>query len=244
MSLAADYFKERLGDSTIECDEGYITYKYMTYHKLKAVYIRDIYVIPSQRHNRIGTLLGDKVVEIAKKEGAIVALGTVDMSTRTAKESMECLLYWGMKPVAFAEGLIWFMKPIIDNVHDIENHMYDNILYDENRSHYGNYIGERIGDHIIECDEGFVTYKMMPYKESPACYIKEIFTTKEARGKGVADMLGKQVTDIAKEKGCKLLVGTVDTKSKGCDYALKGFLWWGFELDDMHSGVIWITKKI
>jgi len=244
MSLASNYFKERLGYKCFECDEGYISYKYMTYEGIKGIYYRDAYVVPEGRRNHILYSMAEELKDIALSDECKVALSTINLNIMDPENSMRALLWWGMKPVAYMSNLLWFMKKIDK---DFESPLLSpriGIPFAKDRSLYGNYIGEIFGDRIIELDEGFITYNMLPYNKEKSCYIKEIYVDPKCRSKGIAHTLGDRVTDIAKSDGCVRLVGSIDNGSNGKDYALKAFMYWGFRLDKIEGNILWIIKDL
>ena len=53
---------------------------------------------------------------------------------------------------------------------------------------------------------GFVTYLFHPFtwSLSPRCYLGDLFTTKQARGKGVGRTLIEAVNKAAKKEGCPI----------------------------------------
>lgn len=110
MSLYKHYVWERLGDYTIETEQGFATYRFL--NEKKTVYIVDIYVLPEFRKSGLAADMANEIAEIAKKEGATEMLGTVSPSANTATDSMKVLLAYGMKLLNASEQLIVFRKDI------------------------------------------------------------------------------------------------------------------------------------
>ena len=109
-NLYARYIKERLGDEYIETDHGFATYRFLD--DGKTVYIVDIYVIPEFRNQRIASGIADRVVEIAKRRGAIELIGTVSPRANGATESMKALLGYGMALKSASSEVIVFGRAI------------------------------------------------------------------------------------------------------------------------------------
>jgi len=108
------------------------------------------------------------------------------------------------------------------------------------KSLYAQYIEEREGKFIIEHAEGFATYLFL----SEHVYIEDIFVTKEARKSGVAAQLADQIAEIAREKGFKKLLGSVDIRANGADTSLKVLQAYGFKLYKSEQNMIYLEKSL
>lgn len=91
---------------------------------------------------------------------------------------------------------------------------------------WADYIGERLGEHLIEDDCGFIQY----YIEGEMCQISEIYVRPELRQKGLASRYADQVREVATAAGCKLLVCYVYPSAVGATEALRAILAYGFKL--------------
>jgi ribosomal protein S18 acetylase RimI-like enzyme len=106
---------------------------------------------------------------------------------------------------------------------------------------YASYLKERIPEvEIIEEDFGFITYQL----DSHECYIKDIYVVPEQRKNHKASSLADRVTAIAKEKGCKILTGTVCPSAKGADASLKILIAYGMSLHSSVNNLIIFKKEI
>lgn len=105
---------------------------------------------------------------------------------------------------------------------------------------YGDYIKEREDFDIVENKFGFATFKIT----GEECYIRDIYVMPEFRQLDIASGLANQVTDIAKENGCKWLLGSVAVNSKGSTPSLKVLLGYGFDLFSYQNGLILFKKEI
>lgn len=112
MSLYANYIKERLNDDIIETNDGFLTYRYIDWEGQKAVYIIDLYVIPSKRQSGLATQLANTVIDEAKTKGCTIAIGSVSTVTKTKDQSVKVLIAYGMKEVVQGPDYIYFSKPI------------------------------------------------------------------------------------------------------------------------------------
>lgn len=107
-SLYGFYIKEREDFSILEVDGGFITYKITG----EDVYIRDLYIVPSERRTRLATTLADEVAEIAKSEGCTKMFGSICPTTKGANESLQVLLAYGFRLANAQSNLILFVKEL------------------------------------------------------------------------------------------------------------------------------------
>lgn len=105
---------------------------------------------------------------------------------------------------------------------------------------YGLYIKERQGKEILQSEIGFATFFYLDEK----CYIEDIFVKEEYRKGGEASRLADEIGKIAKEKGCKQLVGSVVPSAKGSTDSLRILLAYGFKLDSSSINFIAMTKEL
>jgi predicted GNAT family acetyltransferase len=109
MSLHAQYLTERTDDLIIECEHGFVTYRYLNEAQ---VYIIDIYVTPEKRKSGLASELADQVAAEAKGKGRKELLGTVVPSTKNSTISLKVLLGYGMTLQSASNDLIVFKKEI------------------------------------------------------------------------------------------------------------------------------------
>lgn len=105
---------------------------------------------------------------------------------------------------------------------------------------YGDYIKEREGKEIIESDDGFATYTFM----GEFCYIVDIYVVPGKRKTKVASTMADQIAKLAKEKGFKFLLGSVDPSTNGATESMKALLSYGFRVHSMDQRLIYLTKEI
>lgn len=105
---------------------------------------------------------------------------------------------------------------------------------------YSDYIKARGISEIIETDKGFATYRF----EGNACYIVDIYTIPEARKTGEASRLADSITEAAKAKGCRLLLGSVAPEARGAADSCKVLTAYGFKELKREPRAIWFIKEI
>lgn len=98
-----------------------------------------------------------------------------------------------------------------------------------------NYIKEREGYDSLITDEGFASYKLM----GSECYIKDIYVHPDYRKKHVASQLADEIARIAKNAGCRTLVGSVSTDMGDPTASTKILLAYGFTITcAVHGGIL------
>jgi GNAT superfamily N-acetyltransferase len=110
-----------------------------------------------------------------------------------------------------------------------------------NMSLYSEYLLERTNDHIIEADQGFVTYRYLNEKQ---VYIIDIYVKPEFRRKRCGSALADKVVEEAKTKSCTELIGTIIPGLKGSDASLKALQAYGMALHSANNNIIILKKDI
>lgn len=108
---------------------------------------------------------------------------------------------------------------------------------------YSKCIMEKEGKEIIEEEHGYATYEFL---EDNTCYIVDIFVEKEYRNDLYASKLADKITDIAKERGCTMLVGSVCLDMGGVDSSVKVLHKYGMRIShiDDNDNMIYFKKEI
>lgn len=97
------------------------------------------------------------------------------------------------------------------------------------------------GLETVEIPEvGFANYKIV----SPECYIQDIYVRPGFRNKHVASQLANKITQIAKSKGCKILIGSVVPTYKFADRSRKVLLGYGFKFGKILNGTELYRKDV
>lgn len=110
MSFYSQYIAEREGYRMVEDDYGFATY-YLNLEE-GLVYIRDIFVVPSYRRKKNCFGYADRIVEIAKESGIKKLVGSIDIGTRGATESMKMMLAYDFKLKSLHGNMILLEKEI------------------------------------------------------------------------------------------------------------------------------------
>lgn len=108
------------------------------------------------------------------------------------------------------------------------------------KSLYAQYIQEREGFEIIEDELGFATYII----SGDECYIRDIYVLPEYRKINIASSYSDQIAKIAKEKGCKVLTGTVFPSAKGSTESLMAVIKSGFKIANSTNEKIILIKEL
>lgn len=107
-------------------------------------------------------------------------------------------------------------------------------------SHYADYKKEFENYETIEDDNGFMNYTF----HGECCYIHEVYVVPDKRKEKIASGYADQVAKIAKEKGCKKLLGSVVPGLKDATYRIKVCLSYGFSLQSSEANFIWLEKSL
>lgn len=108
---------------------------------------------------------------------------------------------------------------------------------------YGQYINERCGHGILECEHGFATFE---YSTTDIVYIVDVFVVPEKRRTGLASSLVDKICEQAVKDGKRMAITTVDTRGKGHETSRKAIEKYGFRLyseNDVQNGSFLIFNK-
>lgn len=105
---------------------------------------------------------------------------------------------------------------------------------------YAEYLKEREGKEVVENDNGFLSYRIF----NDYVYIVDIYVVPEKRKTGLAKFWADQVCEIAKAKGAKTLVGSVDVRANGATESLKVLLAYGMRVDSIDGQMIYFKKDL
>lgn len=107
---------------------------------------------------------------------------------------------------------------------------------------YAEYLKERSKDEIIESDFGFATYRDLP--DQDAVYIVDIYVSPKLRKDGLASKLADEISEFAKLKGRKKLLGSVVPSTNGSTISLKALLGYGMRLQSSTNDFILFEKDV
>lgn len=109
-------------------------------------------------------------------------------------------------------------------------------------SHYAQYLQERTEDKILETDYGFATYRYI--NNGRSVYIVDIFVSPDYRRKNGASAMADKVVEIAVQKGCTEMLGSVVPSAKGSTESLQVLIGYGMKLKSASENFIVFSKEL
>ncbi len=109
-------------------------------------------------------------------------------------------------------------------------------------SMYLEYLRERTDDELVESEYGFATYRFV--EDGAAVYIVDIFVRPEYREKGIAGQMADEIAKIAKDKGCRAMIGTTQPSAKGSTVSLQALIGYGMRLQSCGVDCIIMRKDL
>lgn len=110
-----------------------------------------------------------------------------------------------------------------------------------NLSLYAQYVKERTGRGILECEHGFATFE---YVGKDTVYIVDIYIVPEKRKSHLAKELADTICQEAVKQGKKYLLGSVDTTAKGAETSIKVLLAYGMRLHSQKEPMLYFIKTL
>lgn len=108
-------------------------------------------------------------------------------------------------------------------------------------SMYADYIKERMGDEIIEREEGFATYR---YVNSYEVYIIDIYVKPDFRKTNIASQMADEIAEIARKEGKVMMIGTVSSTAKNPTESIKVLLGYGMKFRSSNQDGIIFEKEM
>lgn len=99
---------------------------------------------------------------------------------------------------------------------------------------------EEMGSEVIETPYGWANYIVTGQE----CYIENIYVLPEYRKKKEASLIADKITEIAKERGCKYLLGSTNTKKPSVERSIQAIIGYGFKYLRSDENSIWYFKEI
>jgi ribosomal protein S18 acetylase RimI-like enzyme len=111
---------------------------------------------------------------------------------------------------------------------------------------FDQYLREREGKQVLKSEQGFATYgfNCVPGVDFPHVYICDIYTRPEYRKTSVARDMADTISEQAKAKGVKIMLGSVDTNAKGAHESLLVLIAYGMKLFTTSDSTIFFSKEI
>jgi GNAT superfamily N-acetyltransferase len=107
---------------------------------------------------------------------------------------------------------------------------------------FGDYIKEREGKEIIECQHGFMTYIFN--LDRGDCYIEDCYVAPGHRLRGIGSTLLNSLIAHASAKGCKTLTTSIRPSTKGATDSMKAILAAGFKLMAAFQDAIFFKMEL
>lgn len=106
---------------------------------------------------------------------------------------------------------------------------------------YKAYLEERTpGTSAVYSDKGFCTYSITEEE----CYIIDLYVKPEYRFENVASEFGDQISEIARNAGCKYLSGTVATNTANPTASTLVLIAYGFSIHVAKDELIIFKKDL
>lgn len=111
---------------------------------------------------------------------------------------------------------------------------------------YSKYLKESQNKEMLETPYGFLTYgfNCVPGVSFPHCYIEDLYVVPSVRKTHVATEMADKVADIARERGCKLLFGSVNAKSSDPNRSLLVLQAYGMRLCSIATDTLYMIKDL
>lgn len=111
-------------------------------------------------------------------------------------------------------------------------------------SMWSDYVRERLGDEVLECMDGFATYRYTDDVGVPTLYIVDIYVAPHARKSGAARVMADKIVERAKAKECRRLIGTVSASAKNATDSIKVLIAYGMEFYKSNEHGLIFKKEI
>ena len=108
---------------------------------------------------------------------------------------------------------------------------------------YAKYIKEREGKDIVEDENGFATYILLPN----CLYVVDVFVVKEKRQEGLAKCYFYRLEDLAKEKKLEYIMTSLDNSDENHKIKLEALYRDGYNicyLSEENEGFFYLKKRI
>ena len=108
-------------------------------------------------------------------------------------------------------------------------------------SNYRKYVEEQLPNRFVyENEYGFLTYNI----NEEVCQLEEIYIKPEYRRQGKASEFYERMEELAIEKNCNTLLGSIIIGTNNAEGSMKCLFKNGFTLSHTKDIVIFLTKKI
>ncbi len=105
---------------------------------------------------------------------------------------------------------------------------------------YKDYLEERTDKRMLETEHGFAIYSFT----QDSVYIEDIYVQPDFRQSSAASEMADTIAEVAKQRGIRVMLGSVVPTTKGSTTSLKVLLAYGFKLDSSANNFIVMKKEI
>jgi hypothetical protein len=97
-----------------------------------------------------------------------------------------------------------------------------------------------MGSEVFESECGWASFII----SGDECYIENIYIKPEFRKTKKASSIADEISLIAKERGCKYLTGSTNTKKPSVERSIQVILGYGFKYLKSNDSAIWYYKEL
>lgn len=105
---------------------------------------------------------------------------------------------------------------------------------------YSEYIKERLGQSILENENGFIKYKT----NGEEIFIVDMYVKKELQFKGLGHSLLKSLNALAKTLGCKVITANVHLFDENKEKTLQSAFNTGFKIHSSNDQFLTILREV
>jgi predicted GNAT superfamily acetyltransferase len=105
---------------------------------------------------------------------------------------------------------------------------------------YKEYLLERENVELFYDEDSFVTYKLY----DDYMYVIDIYVKPEARRKGKAFELGRDMDKLAKSFNYNKIMGSVCMSTNGWKISLEGLIKFGYSVDSVKGDMVYLLKDL
>lgn len=102
------------------------------------------------------------------------------------------------------------------------------------------YVKEREGKEVVECEDGFALYEIT----GNVIYLADIYVVPEKRRSRVCYELADKVVEIGKENNCTILLGSIDPNLETKEQSEKVLINYGYKYLGHEKMLDWYKKEI
>ncbi len=107
-------------------------------------------------------------------------------------------------------------------------------------SPWASYISEREAAEVYETSKGFAIYRI----EQQTVYLQDIYVQPQHRNKHTATDIADAVCTIAKERGCRQVLGSVCPTARNANDSLRILLAYGMKLLSSQNNIVFFSKEL